>query len=195
MPRLSSLRIFSMMLFYFYATIVSATEIKQVQVDLHDHYYQLSADIDYQLTNQAKEALENGVPLFWNLHIKVLQQRDYWWAKKLLDIKVRYRLQYHALLNMYRVVIVPADNPLLSSEPMRTTSYNFSTLSAALDLMASLHKLPLLAAEIIKADKQYVIEMKADFDRGALPLPLQSIAYVNPQWYLSSDWTLWALKK
>jgi hypothetical protein len=195
MPRLSSLRIFSMMLFYFYATIVSATEIKQVQVDLHDHYYQLSADIDYQLTSQAKEALENGVPLFWNLHIKVLQQRDYWWAKKLLDIKVRYRLQYHALLNMYRVVIVLADNPLLSSEQMRTTSYNFSTLSAALDLMASLHKLPLLETGIIKADKQYVIEMKADFDRGALPLPLQSIAYVNPQWYLSSDWTLWALKK
>ncbi|MEY3760764.1 MAG: hypothetical protein RIR39_2255, partial [Pseudomonadota bacterium] len=37
--------------------------------------------------------------------------------------------------------------------------------------------------------------VKVSFDRDALPLPLRPIAYIDPQWYLSSDWTLWPLKK
>jgi hypothetical protein len=37
--------------------------------------------------------------------------------------------------------------------------------------------------------------VKVNFDRDALPLPLRPIAYIDPQWYLSSDWTLWPLKK
>ena len=42
---------------------------------------------------------------------------------------------------------------------------------------------------------QYVVAIKVSFDRDALPLPLRPLAYINPQWYLSSEWTLWPLKK
>ena len=187
--------VFLIILFYCHATVVLATDIKQVQVSLHDCYYELSADIDYHLSSRAKEALENGVPLFWNLHIKVLRQRDYWWDKTVLDETIRYRLQYHALLNMYRVVIVQANNPLLPDQQTKTDSYNFSTLSAALDLMASVRSVRLFDQSVLKPEHAYRVQVKADFDRDALPLPLQSVAYINPQWYLSSDWTLWALKK
>ena len=177
-----------------WAMPLMATDIKQAQVTLQNHRYELSADIDYRLSNRAKEAIENGVPLFWNLHIKVSQQRDYWWSKTLLDLKVRYRLQYHALLNMYRVVVIQDDNPLLGKQ-QQTNSHNFSTLSAALDLMESLYGFPLLKQTQLEANKHYVVEIKAEFDTDALPLPLRPIAYTNPQWYLSSDWTVWQLKK
>lgn len=170
----------------FYANTLLATEIKQVEVYLQDKQYELSADIDYQLTARAKEALNNGVPLFWNVHIKLWQQRDYWWNKRLLDFKIRYRLQYHALLNMYRVLISQGDIE---------QTYNFSTLSAALDLMANIKHIELLTAEQLFNDAQYFVELKAEFDTDALPLPLRPIAYTNPQWYLSSPWTLCPLKK
>jgi hypothetical protein len=169
---------------------VVATEIKQVQTSLHGDNYELSADIDYQLTEKAKEALENGVPLYWELRIKLVQQRDILWAKTLVDLSIRYRLQYHALLNMYRVVIIQPDDRKKNGD-----SYNFSTLSAALDLMASLHNMPLIEQSKIKANKQYIVQIKANFERDALPLPLQPIAYINPQWYLSSDWTNGVLEK
>lgn len=185
MPRL--ILILFALLFYFYAQIILATEIKQVQINRYDNYYELSADIDYQLSNPAKKALENGVPLFWNLHIKVLEQRDYWWAKKIADIQIHYRLQYHALLNMYRVVIIQPNNEF--------KTYNFSTLSAALDLMSNLQHLTLINAEQLNSNKHYIVKIKAEFDTDALPLPLRPIAYTHPQWYLSSDWTTWQLKK
>jgi hypothetical protein len=39
-----------------------------------------------------------------------------------------------------------------------------------------------------------VAAIKVVFDRNALPLPLRPVAYLNQQWYLSSDWSLWPLK-
>lgn len=172
----------------FCSRLVLATEVKQVYVSSQDGHYLLSTEIDYQLTEKAKEALENGVQLFWTLHIEVLEQRDLFWDRTLLDTAINYRLQYHALLNMYRVVIVHPDS-------MKGDTYNFSTLSAALDLMATLRNFPLLDKSRIEKGKSYYIEIKANFERNALPLPLQPISYINPQWYLSSDWTVWPLKK
>jgi len=168
-----------------------ATEIKQAQISLRGDRYVLSADIDYQLSETAKEALQNGVPLFWSVHVKVAQQRTILWAKTLLDTSIRYRLQYHALLNMYRVVIAQPGSQITTEKS--GDSHNFSTLSAALDSMANLRNLPLLDKSDIKPEKQYFVQIKAQFERDALPLPLRPIAYTNPQWYLSSDWTVWSL--
>ncbi|MEI7993869.1 MAG: DUF4390 domain-containing protein [Methylococcaceae bacterium] len=161
-----------------------ATDVKQAEVTLQVDYYLLSADIVYQLSEKATEALQNGVPLFWDIQIKVLEQRDVLWNKTLVDTAIRYRLQYHALLNMYRV-----------RNEGNGTVYNFSTLSAALDLMSTVRDYRLIGKSDLTPEKQYLLAVKVNFDRDALPLPLRPIAYVDPQWYLSSDWTLWPLKK
>jgi len=79
-----------------------AAEVKQAGVTLQGDSYVLSADIVYQLSEKAMDALQNGVPLFWDLQVKLQQQRDVLWDKTLVDTAIRYRIQYHALLNMYR---------------------------------------------------------------------------------------------
>ena len=102
----------------------------------------------------------------------------------LVDTAIRYRIQYHALLNMYRV-----------RNEGSGEVYNFSTLSAALDLMSAVRDFPVLEKAGLAPEKQYLLAVKVSIDREALPLPLRPIAYLDPQWYLSSDWTLWPLKK
>lgn len=144
----------------------------------------LSADIVYQLSKKAMEALQNGVPLFWDIQVKIQQHRDVLWDKTLVDTAIRYRIQYHALLNMYRV-----------SNESTGEVYNFSTLSAALDLMSAVRDFRLIEKAELAPEKQYLCAVKVNFDREALPLPLRPIAYIDPQWYLSSNWTLWPLKK
>jgi hypothetical protein len=161
-----------------------AAEVKQSEITLQDDSYVLSADIVYQLSDKAKDALQNGVPLFWDLQIKLQQQRDVLWNKTLVDTAIRYRLQYHALLNMYRVRNEDSGE-----------IYNFSTLSAALDLMSVLRDFRVIEKTGIAPEQHYLCAVKVNFDRDALPLPLRPIAYIDPQWYLSSDWTLWPLKK
>ena len=159
-------------------------EVKQAEIRLQGESYVLTADIVFQLSEKAKDALQNGVPLFWDLQIKLLQHRDYLWDKNLVDTAIRYRIQYQAMLNMYRVR--NEDNGKV---------YNFSTLPAALGLMSAIVDFPVIEKLRIDAEKEYLCLLKINFDRNLLPLPLRPIAYIDSEWYLSSDWTLWPLKK
>lgn len=159
-------------------------EVKNAELTLQDDSYTLSADIGYRLSTRATEALQNGVPLYWDIHIKVLQQRNYFWNKTLVNTGIRYRIQYHALLNMYRVRNEGAGDVT-----------NFSTLSAALDSMSIIRDFRVMDTAIYAPGERYTVSIKVTLDRDALPLPLRPVAYINPQWYLSSDWTLWPLTK
>jgi hypothetical protein len=161
-----------------------AAEVKQAEITMQGDSTMLSADIVYQLSEKAMDALQNGVPLFWDIQVKMLQHRDFFGDKTLIDTAIRYRLQYHALLNMYRVRNEDSGE-----------IYNFSTLSAALDLMSVLRDFRVIEKTGIAPEQHYLCAVKVNFDRDALPLPLRPIAYIDPQWYLSSDWTLWPLKK
>lgn len=158
--------------------------VKTAEVARQGDNYVLSADIEYQLSARAKEALQNGVPLFWDIHIKTLQHRDYFWDTTLINTGIRYRIQYHALLNMYRV-----------RNESSGELYNFSSLSAAQDAMSTIRNFQVLDKALYVPGKRYLVGIKVTLDRDALPLPLRPIAYTNPQWYLSSDWTLWPLTK
>ncbi len=161
-----------------------AAEVNQAEITLQGSSYELSADIFYQLSKKAMEALQNGVPLFWDIQVKILQHRDVFWDKTLIDTAIRYRIQYHALLNMYRV-----------RNEGNGEVYNFSTLSAALDLMSTIRDFRVMEKAGLDPEKQYLCAVRVSFDRDALPLPLRPIAYIDSQWYLSSDWTLCPLKK
>ena len=127
-------------------------EVKNAEITLQGGNYVLSADIVYQLSDKAKDALQNGVPLFWDIHVKMLQHRDVLWNKTLADLVIRYRIQYHALLNMYRV-----------RNEGNGEVYNFSTLSAALDLMSAVRDFRLLEKAELDPEKQYLCRSESQF--------------------------------
>ena len=159
-------------------------QIQQAELVLENGHYQVSAEIDYYLSDKAMEALQNGVPLFWNILIRLQHPRDYLWSEILAEKVIRYRLQYHALLNVYRV-----------KNETNGEIQNVSTFASAMTLMSSLNNFPLLDVSAALPDPNVVLAMKVEFDRNALPLPLRPLAYLSKQWYLSSDWTIWPLKK
>jgi hypothetical protein len=162
----------------------TGVRITSAETALLGNDYVLTADIDYQLSEKAIEALNNGVSLFWTYEFKVYEQRNYVWDNTLLEKSFRYRIQYHALLKMYRV-----------TNESNGAVDNFSTLQAALDMLATLRDYRLIEKAKISDQESYIAGMKITFERDSLPLPLRPIAYMNPQWYLSSDWYLWPLKK
>jgi hypothetical protein len=162
----------------------TATDVIDAEVTLHNDHYVVSADLVYQLSKRATAALQSGVPLFWSIQIKLLRPRPFLWDKTLSNTEIHYRLQYQALLNSYRV----------KNESSGET-FNFSTLYAALDLMSALHDIPLIEKSKISLKEDYLCALKVKFDRDLLPLPLRPLAYIDKQWFLSSNWTLWPLKK
>jgi len=68
-------------------------------------------------------------------------------------------------------------------------------LTGALDEISILQNFRIMDKTELDPNYTYYAEMKINFDREALPLPLRPIAYLNSQWYLSSTWYTWSLTK
>lgn len=161
-----------------------ASDITHAELALQGQHYVLSAQLHYNLSEQALTALKNGVPLLWTLHIKIKQRSNWFWDSTIQAIDYPFRIQHHALLNQYRF-----------SSSQNGTDQNFSSLSAAMDLISNPHNLAVIDRYLISDESSYYAELKLDFESDDLPLPLRPIAAIDPQWSLSSPWTVWPLKK
>jgi hypothetical protein len=158
-------------------------EIKDVTINRHDGYHQLSANIVYNLSSKARNALQKGIPLYWEVSVKVAQSRNWIWDKTIYSYSRSLRIQYQALFNSYRVTRIENNE-----------SESYSNLQAALADMGLIKDLMLVKQSEVDPDQKYYAGIKVNFDRESLPLPLRPESYVNSQWYLSSDWTLWPLE-
>jgi hypothetical protein len=61
--------------------------------------------------------------------------------------------------------------------------------------MSSLHDSDPVPADLLQPGQRYKLAIKCQFDREALPVPLRPFAYLDSQWFLSSDWYLWPIQK
>ncbi len=165
-------------------TDTATTTVSNVALERVGNRYFLSADFHYGLSDTAKAALDNGVPLFWHVFIKILRPRPVIWDATLSDTTLRYRLEYHALLNLYRVVLEHNEQ-----------AYNVPSLAAALELMSSLRNLKVLDQPAGVQEQRLLVAIKLELDRSSLPMPLRPFAYFNREWNLSSNWTQWLWKE
>ena len=158
--------------------------IKRASLEHQGHDYLLNADINYHFSPKAMEALTNGVPLTLALSVQINRHRKYLWDRTLLNIDLLFRLRYHALADMFQIINE-------SSGVQRS----FVSLTAAIDALGTIRGMPVLPARRIKPQYTHTARIKAQLNIEALPLPLRPVAYMSPQWYLSSHWFIWSLEK
>ncbi len=158
--------------------------ITRIETTQQDKVYFVSAKIAYNLSNEAREALENGIPLLILLDIEVAKPRWWWWDKSIANLEQGYLLIYHALSENYII------HNLNSG-----TQENFVSLSRALASLGELKNLPLLDANLLQPNTQYYVRMRTYLDIESLPAPMQPIAYISTNWQLQSDWYEWPLQK
>lgn len=156
--------------------------ITGVHTRLQDNVYLLDAYIDYRFSDEALEALENGVPLTFQLTIEIQRKRKWWLDADVADLQQRYRLQYHALSHQY-----------LLQNLNSGAFYAFHSLNAARDAMGTLRDFPLLDRQLVEPNERYEVLLHAELDIEALPSPLRPLAYITPAWRLNSDWYTWSL--
>lgn len=159
--------------------------IRTGTISLHEGVYYLDAEVEYHLGEAAQEALDNGVPLYVELEIKVIRPRWWswgWWDEVVAELTQRYRLQYHALSQRYVLTA-------LNSGETRS----FRRLSAMLAELGKIRALPVIDAELLQASQKYQVRARARLDLDALPRPLRTVIYLSPEWRLVSDWHQWPL--
>jgi hypothetical protein len=141
----------------------------------------IEAEFNYRLSPTAEEALHKGIPLAWDVLIEI-REAGFLLDSLIYQKKLSYILQFHALLNQYEVKTI-------------SQAEMFLTLNAALNFMATLHDITPLERSAFKPSKKYTLGLKTDFNREFLPIPLRPVAYLDKQWFLSSNWFLWPIQK
>ncbi len=160
-----------------------AFTITNTTTRLDEGTYWLDFDIDFTFSEQALEALENGVPLTIMVHIQ-LRAADAWiWNDSLVDARLRYAIRYKPLSERYEVYRLPG-----------TRGRSFVSREAAIAALGEFRNLDLVSASALDPEADYEVHIKAELDIEELPLPLRPIAYLRPAWDLESPWSTWPLK-
>lgn len=157
-------------------------DVIEASTRLGDGVYRLNAQIEYNFSEPALDALQNGVPLTIELMMEVRRRRSWVWDETVYSLVQRFRLEYHALSRQYLV------HNLNSGERR-----NFSTRPAALRFMGQIHEFPLLDRSLLAPDRRYEGALRAQLALDTLPTPLRLFAYLSEDWQLASEWYTWPL--
>ncbi len=144
----------------------------------------MDARIAYGFSEDALEALDNGVPLTLEVHTQ-LRSSDAWvWDDNLVDQRLRYTIRYKPLSEQYQVSQLPGDG-----------GRSYVTRDAAISALGEIEGLQLISNKrLAEEEGPFEIHIRASLDIEELPLPLKPMAYLYPSWKLSSGWTKWPLE-
>ncbi len=156
--------------------------IRTAYTELVGGVYYLNADMDLNLSDDAVNALENGLPLTVNLQIEIIKHHTLWLNNKVAELTQSYQISYHALTRRFIVTNVNSGD-----------QQSFANYRDAITNLGQVSDLPLIDAKLIESGSRYNVRMRAVLDIKSFPGPLQLIASLFKGWDLSSDWYQWEL--
>jgi len=136
------------------------------------------------LSSGAKEALQNGIPLVFELQVQLVRAHRWLWDSVKVDLKQTRQIEYHDLSRSYVVKYINTG-----------TQQNFRRLSDALYAAGTLENLLLANGHLIEDDADYKIRLRGSLDIESLPTPVRLMAYVSSAWDMSSEWHTWSLDR
>ena len=149
-------------------------------VILEDQYV-INAQIEYNFSQVALEALENGVPLLVDLHVQVRRKGAWIWEADVVDFNHRRQVRYLPLSESYEVVGVDGEKR------------RFVSRSIALEALGEIIELPLVEVSKLNKGESYRVEIRSKLDIESLPVPLRPTAYMSSHWKLTSEWSEWLI--
>jgi len=151
---------------------------------LENGIIRVDALIDFVLSDEAVEALDNGVPLTIVVETKVRSRDAWFWQRDLESRELRYLLRYHPLEGLYEITAL--DNQLQERFAVRET---------ALAMLGELRDIEAVEESRLATGVEYDMALRAYLDIESLPLPLRPLAYITPGWHLSTGWSRWRLRQ
>lgn len=144
----------------------------------------LNADATFEFSEDARRALDSGIPLTIQLEVRVARVRHYVWDVQLVRTRRKLVIEHHALSSQF-----------LITDQTTGERRTFGSLDAAITDLGRIHSLPLSEASLLGAQDDYQISLRLWLDLRSLPGPLIPVAYVSPAWHMSSGWYRWPMQR
>ena len=155
-------------------------EISHISLEGSDEGYALDADFQIELNPRLEDAIDKGVPLYFEVEFELTRKRWYWFDDS-ISRQLMLRLSYHALTRQYRV----SSGALYQS---------ISTLTEALRVLSRVRSWQVLDPGQISFGADYQAALRMRLDVTQLPKPFQVNALTSREWNLASEWRRWPFK-
>ncbi len=158
--------------------------VRSAETRLVDGVQVLNARLQLVLSDEALNALNNGVPLTIELTLEVLRIRRFMPDATDAQLDLRYELEYRPLSQRYIVRnINSADQD------------SFATLYSALNSLGRIDDLPVVDDSVLEPGGRYRMRLQALLSTRQYPAPLRILFFWRDQWQLKSDWFEWQLER
>lgn len=157
-------------------------EIRSATSRLTDGVHYATARIDFRFSEEALEALDNGIELTIRVRIELKRVRRFWLDRDVAALNQDYRIGYQPLSERYVVTNVNSGDQT-----------SFATLFSALNNIGRIVDLPIIDAALLDSSARYEISMKAVLDQNTLPGPLRLINFWGSGFRVESKRYVWNL--
>lgn len=153
--------------------------VKFAELRADEDTYVLNAEFDLAINPTLEEALQKGIPLYFEFEFELLRPRWYWLDEKALAFSTQYRVSYNALTRQYRVA-----SGLLGQA--------FDTLDEVERFLSRVTSRPVANRDQLVLGTRYEAAVRLRLDVNQLPKPFQLSALASREWSLQSEWQRWS---
>lgn len=158
-------------------------DMRSVELRLTDQVYRIDAIARLELSESARDALQNGVALTIALEVEILRERTWWFDQELATVSRRMRLERHELSRQYVVTNRNTDE-----------RRSFYRIGAALDAIGRGLDFPVIDRVLIDDPASHYGRARMRLERESLPWALRPLAMISGEWKLQTDWLEWSFE-
>ncbi len=162
-----------------------ALEIQSGFVNVVNGVYQLQVRVRYPTNDEDRDALQQGVSLFYDVDLEVTRERRFWTAASIVNLSLRRELSYHSVSERYLV-----KDPQGVAE-----TRSFASLEEALADLGKVDGWPILVSAQVAEEGNYFVNVRAVVRRGRLTDALRALMFWSDDWQRRSEWYSWSLPR
>lgn len=168
------------------AAAQSHAEVTQLRVERTDEGVFLTAGTRFELPTAVEDALAKGIPMFFVAEATLLQDRWYWYDKRVANTARHMRLSYHPLTRRWRLQVSAA--PIGGSG--LSLGQTFDTREEALAAVQRISQWKIAEPGEFDPEARHSVEFRFRLDVSQLPRPFQIGAVGQADWNIVATRTL-----
>lgn len=175
--------------FLFAATTLCASaadegrfEIRNAYVEMLGSAWQLDVRLDLGLSEAARQAFDEGVPLTLLLEVEATTARRFLPDETVVSLTKEWKLAYDAIADRYVV-----------TDPVTGEHVSYASRTEALEALAHISKLQFADTTLLPTDGRFEMRVRASVEIGDLPAAIKVLLFWK-SWSRNTDWYVWSVR-
>ncbi len=153
-------------------------KISDIVVTNNRDYLLLYFGVQNCFIPEMNKAIENGITTTFTFIVKLYEIRQWWWDKKIADLKIKHDIHYDSLRRVYSLKLSERGKGRIEVKDFEKAKKLMSEIVALkVTKLRNLHK-----------GRHYQIKLMAELDKITLPFYLHHVLFFLSLWDFETDW-------